>query len=165
MYSVVASWLKHAPCIARVLSVLSVVCGFMYITPKKKVEKKSIFLKKGHELCEARIHAIKSKIGHRDHLTILPKILFFFFSRRAADARHTARMAQHAQHSTAKERETVMTDDGSQAPIEQLATAIHRGSATRSWCGPVLLVCAAIIGVVVMLLVFSACCLMSRFLP
>ena len=36
-----------------------------------------------------------------------------------------------------------MTDDGSQPPIEQLATAVHRGSVTRSWCGPLLLVCAA----------------------
>ena len=36
-----------------------------------------------------------------------------------------------------------MTDDGSQPPKEQLATAIHRGSAKRSWCGPLLLVCAA----------------------
>ena len=37
----------------------------------------------------------------------------------------------------------MMTDDGSQPPIEQLATAVHRGSATRSWCGPLLLFCAA----------------------
>ena len=46
-----------------------------------------------------------------------------------------------------------MTDDGSQPPIEQQATAVHRGSATRSWCGPLLLV---LLGGVVMLLVFSA---------
>ena len=26
-----------------------------------------------------------------------------------------------------------MTDDGSEPPIEQLATAVHRGPATRSW--------------------------------
>ena len=37
----------------------------------------------------------------------------------------------------------MMTDDGSQRPIEQLATEVHRGSATRSWCGPLLLACAA----------------------
>ena len=54
-----------------------------------------------------------------------------------------------------------MTDDGSQLPIEHLATAVHRGSATRSWCGPLLPV---LLGGVVMLLVLSACCLMSRFL-
>ena len=50
-----------------------------------------------------------------------------------------------------------MTDDGSQPPIEQPPTAVHRGSATRSWCGPLLLV---LIGAVVMLLVSSACCVM-----
>ena len=64
-------------------------------------------------------------------------------------------------HTTAKERETVMTDDGSQPLIEQLATAVHRGSATRSWSDPLLLV---LLGGVVVLLVFSACCLNSRFL-
>ena len=47
-----------------------------------------------------------------------------------------------------------MTDDGSQPPLEQLATVVHRGSATRSWCDPLLLV---LLGEVVMLLVFSAC--------
>ena len=46
-------------------------------------------------------------------------------------------------HSTAKEREAVTADDESQPPIEQLAIAVHRGSATRAWCGPLLLVCAA----------------------
>ena len=35
-----------------------------------------------------------------------------------------------------------MTDDGSQPLIEQLTTAVHRGSVTRSWCRPLLLVCA-----------------------
>ena len=54
-----------------------------------------------------------------------------------------------------------MTDDGSQPPIEQLATAVHRGPATRSWCGPLLLV---LLGGVVKLLVFCACRLMSIFL-
>ena len=49
-----------------------------------------------------------------------------------------------------------MTDDGSQPSIEQLATAVHRGSAPRWWSGPLLLV---LLGGVVML--FSACCLMS----
>ena len=34
----------------------------------------------------------------------------------------------------------MMTDDGSQPSIEQLATAIHHGPATRAWCGPLLLV-------------------------
>ena len=51
-----------------------------------------------------------------------------------------------------------MTDDGSQPPIEQLATAVHLGPATRSWCGPLLLV---LLGGVIM---FYACCLMARFL-
>ena len=36
-----------------------------------------------------------------------------------------------------------MTDDESQPPTEQLATAVHRGPATRSWCGRLFLVCAA----------------------
>ena len=54
-----------------------------------------------------------------------------------------------------------MTDDGSQPPVEQLATAVHRGPATSSWCGPLLL---TLQGEVAMLSVFSACCLMSRFL-
>ena len=71
-------------------------------------------------------------------------------------------MHSTAQDSTAKEREAVMTDDGSQPPIEQLATAVHRGPATCSWCGPLLLVLLG--GVVMLSLVFSACCLMSRFL-
>ena len=53
-----------------------------------------------------------------------------------------------------------MTGDGSQPLVEQLATAVHRGPTTRSWCSPLLLV---LLGGVVML-VFSACCLMSRFL-
>ena len=49
-----------------------------------------------------------------------------------------------------------MTDGGWQPPIEQLATAVHRGSATRSWSGPLLLVCAArrgcnVVGVLCML--------------
>ena len=126
---------------------------------KKKVDKRG-WEKNGNELCEARTHAIKSKIGHRDHLTILPKIHIIFFSRRATDARHDA----HDTTCTAqqkREREAVMTDDGSKPPIDQLATAVHRRSATRSWCGPLLLV---LLGGVVILLVFSACCLMSRFL-
>ena len=97
---------------------------------------------------EARTHAIKSKIGHRDHLTILPKIRILFFrgARLTRDTPHT-----HYMHRTAKEREAVMTHDGSQPPIEQLATAVHRGPATRSWCGPLLLV---LLGGVVMLSVF-----------
>ena len=98
---------------------------------KKKVGKKN-----GHELYEVRTHAIKSKIGHRDHLTILPKIHVRIF-RETRDRQHTHTCT--AQH----KREAVVTDDGSQPPIEQLATAVHRGSATRSWCGPLLLVCAA----------------------
>ena len=64
-------------------------------------------------------------------------------------------------HSTAKEREAVTADDESQPPIEQLATAAHHGAATRSWCGPLLPV---LLGGVVMLLVLSAFCLMSRFM-
>ena len=54
-----------------------------------------------------------------------------------------------------------MTDGGSHPPIAQLATAVHRGPTTRSWCGPLLLV---VLGGVVTLLVVSACFLMSRFL-
>ena len=103
--------------------------------------------KKKDELCEARTHAIKSKIGHRDHLTILPNIHILIF-RGAREARQTAhtRTAQ-------QKREALMTDDGSQPPIEKLATAVHRGPATRSLCGPLLLVLLS--GVV--LLVFCAC--------
>ena len=55
---------------------------------------------------------------------------FFFFTARARRAT-LKRMTQHAQHSK-RGREAVMTDDGSQPPMEQLATAVHRGSATRS---------------------------------
>ena len=108
---------------------------------KKKVGKK----KNGHELYEARTHAIKSKIGHRDQLTILPKMRFLFF-RGARQTRDTARVT-HAQHNE-REREAVMTDDGSQPPIEQLATAVH-GSTPLSWCSPMLLVCAARRGCIV----------------
>ena len=82
--------------------------------------------------------------------------MVLFVAARARCVTHRTHM-----HSTAKDREAVMTDDGSQPPIEQLATAVHRGPATRSWCGPLLLV---LLGGVVTLLVFSACCLMSRFL-
>ena len=66
----------------------------------------------------------------------------------------------HAQHSR-REGEVVMTDDGSQLQIKQLAAAVHREPATRAWCGPLLLV---LLGGVEMLLVFSACGPMSRFL-
>ena len=137
---------------------LSLVCGvWVTYTIRKKGEKKKVEKnkQKRHELCEARTHAVKSKIGHRDDLTILPKILVLIF-RGARDARHTAHACTAQQ-----KREAVMTDDGSQPPIEQLAKAVHRGPATRSWCGPLLLV---LLGGVVMLLVFSARCLVSRFL-
>ena len=90
-------------------------------------------------------------------VTIWPyyqNILFFRDARQTRDTPH----AWHNMHSTTKGRGG--DDWRSQLPIEQLATAVHRGSATRSWCGPLLLV---LLGGVVML-VFSACCLMSRFL-
>ena len=48
----------------------------------------------------------------------------------------------------------MMTDDGSQPPIAQLATAVHRGHATRSWCHPLLLVLLG--GVVVGVLCMSS---------
>ena len=54
-------------------------------------------------------------------------------------------------HSTAEERKVVMTDDGSQLAIKQLATAVHRGPATRAWCGPLLLV--QLVGVVALFVV------------
>ena len=89
-------------------------------------------------------------------VTIWPyyqRYIFFFFqgTRQTRDTSH----ARHNMHSTAN-TEAVMTDDGSQPPIEQLAIAVHRGSATRSWCGPLLLVCAArrgcnVVGVLCML--------------
>ena len=49
-----------------------------------------------------------------------------------------------------------MADDGSQPLKEQLTTAVHRGLATRSWYGSLLLVCAArrgcnVVGVLCML--------------
>ena len=81
--------------------------------------------RKINKLCEARSHAIKSKIGHRDHLTVLPNIHILIFAVHALHTAHT-RTAQ-------RKREAVMTDDGSEPPIEQLATAVHRGPATRSW--------------------------------
>ena len=96
--------------------------------------------RKINKLCEARSHAIKSKIGHRDHLTVLPNIHILIFAVHALHTAHT-RTAQ-------RKREAVMTDDGSEPPIEQLATAVHRGPATPSWCGPLLLV---LLGGVVML--------------
>ena len=141
---------------------LSLVCGvWVTYTIRKKGEKKKVEKnkQKRHELCEARTHAIKSKIEHLDNLTHITKTsIFLFFAAHARRATHRTHI--RAQHSE-KEREAVMTDDGSQPPIEQLATAVHRGSATRSWCGPLLLV---LLGGVVMLLVFSARCLVSRFL-
>ena len=74
-------------------------------------------------------------------LTTLPKIhILFFFAARARRVRHRT----HDTTCIARLKiEAVMTDGGSQPPIEQLATAVHRGFATRSWCGPLLLVCAA----------------------
>ena len=77
------------------------------------------------------------------------------------DARHTAHTYMLSARHSQSEREAVMIDDRSQPPIEQLVTAVHRGSATRSRCDPLLLM---LLGGVVMLLVFSSCCLMSRFL-
>ena len=111
----------------------------------------------------ARTNAIKSKIGHRHHLTMLPKIhiLIFRGARQTSDTPRRTSDTPHTHACTAQQkREAVMTDDGLQLPTEQLATAVHRGSATRSWCGPLLPV---LLGEVVML-VFSACCLVSRFL-
>ena len=120
--------------------------GYVNMIPKK-LEKKR------HELCEARAHAIKSKISHRDHLTVLPKIHILIF-RETRDTPHKHTCTAH------HKIEAVITDDRSRPPLEQLASSVHRGPATRSWCGPLLLV--LISGVV--MLVFSACCLMSRFL-
>ena len=78
----------------------------------------------------------KFKIGHCDHFDIT-KDPHSYFSRRAPNARHTA----HMHSCTAQQnREAVMTDDGSQPPTEQLATAVYRGSATPLWRGPLLLV-------------------------
>ena len=76
-------------------------------------------------------------------------------------ATHRAHM-----HSTrAGDTEVVVTDDGPQPPIKQLAfIAVHLGPATRAWSGPLLLVLLLIIGGVVTLFVFCACCRMSRFL-
>ena len=54
-----------------------------------------------------------------------------------------------------------MTDDGPQRPMNKLAKTAHHGPATLVWCGPLLLVP---LGGVVTLLVFVACCLMSRLL-
>ena len=71
-------------------------------------------------------------------VTIWPyhqRSIFLFFAARYRRATHLT----HAQHSK-REREAVMTDGGSQPPIEQLAIAVHRGSATPMWCGPLLLV-------------------------
>ena len=61
-------------------------------------------------------------------------------------------------HSTAEEREVVMTDDGWQPPIKQPATAAHRGTATRAWCFWLFL---ELLGEVVTLFVCSALCLLS----
>ena len=122
------------------------VCGVWvtYIIQKKSWKKK--LEKKKMDMNSARLKLTPSnpKFGHRDHLTITTKIHTYFFR----GARRTRDTAQHSK----KE----MTDDGSQPPIEQLATAVHRGSATRSWCGPLLLVCAArrgchVVGVLCML--------------
>ena len=79
---------------ARTLHCSCAVCclwclGYVHNT-KKKLKKKVGKINR-HELCEARTHAIKSKIGHRDHLTILPKIYTFICrGARERDARHTA---------------------------------------------------------------------------
>ena len=72
--------------------------------------------------------------------------------RGAHDTPHTA--AQH-------KREVVITDDGPQTPIKQLATAEHHRPTKRDWCGPLLLV---LLGGIVTFFVFFACCMMPRFL-
>ena len=54
-----------------------------------------------------------------------------------------------------------MTRDGPRPPIKQLATAVHHGPATRSWCGVLLL---ALVGGVVTLFGVIACCLGPRFM-
>ena len=59
------------------------------------------------------------------HLTILPEIHILIF--RGARATHRTQPQE-------REREAVMTDDGSQPPIEQLATAVH------PWTGHTLVV-------------------------
>ena len=79
------------------------------------------------------------------------KNMFCIF-RGARQTRDTPRSVHmHSTQEREREREAVMTDDGSQSPTEQLATAVHRGSATRSWCGPLLLVCACNVDVLYVL--------------
>ena len=88
--------------VARTLHCSFAVCclwclGYVHHTKtkswKKKLKKKR---KKRRELCEAGIHhVIKSKIGHRDHLSILPKIHILIF--RGVRETHHARMDNTAE--------------------------------------------------------------------
>ena len=89
-------------------------------------------------------------------VTIWPyqRSIFLFFAARARRATHLT----HAQHSK-REREAVMTDGGSQPPIEQRSTP-RICHTLVVWPAAA---CVARRGCNVML-VFSACYLMSRFL-
>ena len=132
---------------------LSVVCGVWvtYIIQKKSGKKKE----KGMNSARLEPTPSNPESGIATMLPYYQRSIFLFFVACARRATHRTHM-----FSTEKVKEAVITDDGSQPPIEQLATAAHRVPATRSWCGLLLLV---LLGGVVML-VFSACCLMSIFL-
>ena len=138
----------------RTLRCSCVICslwclGYVHVT-KKKLKKK---LEKSWEKKQLDMNSARLELTQSNPKSGIVKFLFF-----AAHARRTAHTCPAQQK---REREAVMTDVGSQPSIEQLATAVHIRPAARSWCGPLLLV---LLGGVVMLLVFSACCLMSRSL-
>ena len=143
--------------LAEFMSLIYIFCQlffqlfFLYYVRNSDTTDSRQHTSSGGCLLQPAGYTIKSKIGRRHHLTILPKIhILFRGAREAHDTPYTY------MHSTAKKRWAVMTDDGSQPPIEQQATAVHRGPATRSWGGPLLLV---LLGGVVMLLVFYTCML------
>ena len=107
-----------------------------------------------HKSWQNRHDPGEDRIRHRGQFTILPKpMVLFFFAPRT-----THRTRRHS--SAAEEKEVVITND---EPHDKatIAKAEHHGPRTRAWCGPPLLV---LLGGVVMLFVFSACCRMSRFL-
>ena len=131
--------------LAEFMSLIYIFCQlffqlfFLYYVRNSDTTDSRQHTSSGGCLLQPAGYTIKSKIRHRDHLTILRKIHIVIFAARARHATHRTHI--QAQHSKGEREVVMMTDDGSQPPIVQLATALHRGPATRSWCGRCCLCC------------------------
>ena len=108
--------------------------------------------KNRHDLCEDRTRAlnIKKKGIVTNILRYQRPILLLF----AARTKHRTRM-----HSSTVEERERGGDERWQTAASDKAKAVHHRLATRAWCWPLLLV---LLGGVVTLFVFSACCLICK---